>query len=350
MKEDKLICYYSDLYKAVKKELGIRILVVNNKGHLVAKKNILKERIFPASVAKYLVYKELFATLEEVEEKTKIKNIDIISFDKKCIPSFIEINYQEEGGNIYNLSSLRKTLFKHKKWTIRYEGKSRDVFRKLYAQTLNKKSTKLKGYKLPRKIRRVRRTEDFMHPKCESIVFFDVEMNCIDKADNTLGYWEIVSIGAVKYSICSGEINKFYRVIKPKVQCILSDRCTNITGLTQEDIDNGIGFEVAMKEMDKWIGNGKAIFLSWGREDIRAIKTNTSLNGNKNDLSNRIRKRFIDFQKEFSSYYLNSNQVVSLSKALVELGLEFEGPKHNALSDAYNLYRIYRSYKEKLPD
>ncbi|MEG0134227.1 MAG: hypothetical protein RR782_08900, partial [Clostridium sp.] len=277
MKEEKLICYYSDLYKALKKEVSIRILVVNNRGHLVAKKNIIKTDIFPATVAKYTVYKELFSVLEAVEELTKIKNIDIISFDKKCIPSFIEINNKEESSKVYKISSLRKSLFKHKKWTIRYEGKGREIFNKLYAQTLNKKGKKLKGYKLPKKVRRVRKADDAIHSKCGNIVFFDVEMNCIDKVDNTLGYWEIVSIGAVKKTI--------------------SERCTKITGLTQNDIDCGIGYEVAMKEMDKWVGNGKVLFLSWGREDIRAIKSNSSLNGNYNDLTNRIRKNFIDFQK-----------------------------------------------------
>ncbi|MEF9934457.1 MAG: 3'-5' exonuclease [Clostridium sp.] len=350
MKEEKLICYYSDLYRALKKELSIRILVVNNKGHLVAKRNIIKEKIFPASVAKYTVYKELFSLLEGVEEDTKIKKIDIISFDKKCIPSFIEIGFNGEETSIYNISTLRKILSKHKKWTIRYDGKSRDVFKKLYTQTLNKKGTKLKGFKLPRKIRRVRRSDDSMYSNCNKIIFFDVEMNCIDKIDNTLGYWEIVSIGAVKYNKVDGSISKFYRVIKPKVQSIVSDRCTKITGLTQEDIDNGISYKIAMREMDKWVGDGKALFLSWGREDIKAIKANTTLKGNHNDLAFRIRKSFIDFQKEFSSYYLKSNQVVSLSKALIELGLEFDGQKHNALSDAYNLYRIYKSYTNKLPD
>lgn len=171
-------------------------------------------------------------------------------------------------------------------------------------------------------------------------------MNCIDKEDNTLGYWEIISIGVVKFSLKTRKVDKFYSIIKPKIQTILSERCKEITGLTQEDINNGIDFRESMKLLEKWIGDGKVIFISWGKEDIKALKNNSRLYGNENQIVYKARKNYIDFQKEFSYYHENMNQVISLKNSIELLGMKFKGEQHNALNDAYNLYRVYRKYSK----
>ncbi|KMT23165.1 3'-5' exonuclease [Clostridium cylindrosporum] len=351
---NKFICYYSDLYKNVKKEISIRILVIDNKGHIIFRKNKKITDIEHSSLAKYIAFRELFSSLSELErslnskEESKIP-IDIISFDKKIVPAFINLNLAKGKFKISNIEKLRFMLNSRTNWSIRYDEKSKEIFKKLYSQSLlGKNGKKLKGYKLPRKKQRIRKVQDAIGDGCESLAFFDVEMNCIDRKDNTLGYWEVVSIGVVKYHIKTKSVHKFYTVIKPKVQRILSERCIQITGLTQLEVDMGIDYKDAMKNMQRWLGDGKIVFMSWGREDIKALKSNSTLEGNHNQLIYQIRKNYVDFQKEFSYYHEGSNQVISLIKALSVYEEEFEGDQHNALNDAYNLYRVYDRYKKEM--
>lgn len=100
-----------------------------------------------------------------------------------------------------------------------------------------------------------------------------------------------------------------------------------------------------MLDFEKWIGHEKSMFLSWGVEDIRVIRNDNKKNGLRLEIVNYMRKHFIDFQKEFCSYYLNSKQLISIGNVLAIFDLDFEGRKHNALDDAFNLYRIYKYYK-----
>lgn len=350
MKSNRLTCYYSDLYKRFKREISLRVIVVDSEGHLIFRRNRKVSNVYPISLAKYMMLYELFNLLSELEislytRYNQKNSIEIVSFDKRIMPVFININPNYDTRNINNVEELRAILDSHSNWSIRYDNKSRDVFQKLYTQSMiNKEGKKLKGYKLPKKKAIIRKTKDALGDKCEKLVFFDVEMNCVDKKDNTLGYWEIVSIGVVKYNINTKSIDKFYKVIKPKVQTILSERCIQITGLNQEEIDKGVDFKECMLSLAKWLGHGKIVFLSWGREDIRALKSNSKLKGNENQLIFQMRNNYVDFQKEFSYYHEKMNQVVSLTKALESCNKKFEGNQHNALNDAYNLYRVYESY------
>lgn len=353
MRANRLICYYSDLYRSLKKEISLRILVINEKGYVIYRKSKTINEVFPVGRAKFIALNELFSSLNKLEKSLKKSGrgklpIDIISFDKKIIPAFINEKSFQSKVSIENTDDLKAKLKNHRNWSIRYDDKGKEVFQKLYAQSiLKKEGKKLKGYKLPKKKPQVRKAKDAIGDRCENLAFFDVEMNCVDKKDNVLGYWEIVSIGFVKYNVENASVDKFYTVIKPKVQKILSERCMCITGLTQEEVDMGIDFKVAMSLIQKWLGNGKTVFMSWGREDIKALKCNSRLSTNENEFINQIRNNYVDFQKEYSYYYEKMNQVVSLTKSLDSLGMNFVGEKHNALSDAYNLYRVYNRYSKK---
>ena len=344
MKNNNLICYYDDSYDYNKKCINLKVIVVNNRGMIYFKKNKTLKNITTFSSANYIIINEIFSLLIELEERLFLKYrkkylIDIITFNENAIKVFTNSNFLKDK-MVDNIMYLRKIFKYHKNWHIRYDMKSKSIFEKLW----NKKNAKKQKF-IKRK-RRIRKIEQALGYETKSLIFFDLEMNCVDKKDNTLGFWEIISLGAVKYNPINNSLDKFYIILKPKIQEKLSDRCKEITGLTQEEVDNGIGFKQGIKLLEEWIGNEKFLFISWGKEDIKALKCNSLIRGNKNEFINRVRKNYVDFQKEFSYYYKKMNQVISLSSALDCYSLEFEGEKHNALSDAYNLYRVYRKYTD----
>lgn len=350
MNYKKLICYYSDLYKVNKQEATIKMIIINHLGYTIYRKSKVLRNIKSLQEEKYIVLQELINSIDEVEKKLYFESnekfiVDIISFDRKINALFVD---KECSCNIYNIDKLRVLFDLHKNWNIRYDHRSKVIFKKVYSQSiLGKKDKRLKGFKLPKKKYDVRKIEESISIVYKKIIFFDVEMNCVDKENNLLGYWEIVSIGAVKYNVETKKLDKFYSVIKPKFQKVLCDRCKDITGLTQEEINKGLDFKTCMILFEKWIGNGKVIFVSWGKEDIKALKNNSKIPGNKNQVTNLARKCYIDFQKEFSFYHENMNQVIALKSAVELYGLKFEGAQHNALNDAFNLYRVYKKYLEE---
>ncbi len=341
MKNNNLICYYSDNYDYNKKCITLNVIIVN-KGMVYLKKSKTIKNVTTFSSANYIIINEIFSLIIGLEERLFLKYrkkylINIVTFNENAIKIFTNSNFlKDKMAN--NIAYLRKTFKHHKNWNIRYDIKSKNIFEKLW----NRKNIRKQSFIKRRKV--VRKVEQAQGYEKRTLIFFDLEMNCVDKKDNTLGYWEIISLGAVKYNPNNNSLDKFYVVLKPKIQKKLSDRCKEITGLTQEEVDNGIGFKECIDLLEKWIGNEKFLFISWGREDIKALKCNSLIRGNKNQFINRVRKNYVDFQKEFSYYYKKMNQVISLSSALNCCSLEFEGKKHNALSDAYNLYRVYRSY------
>lgn len=171
-------------------------------------------------------------------------------------------------------------------------------------------------------------------------------MNCSDNNNNNYGLLEAISIGAVKYNLKDESIDKFHSFIKPRNNIILSRFCMELTNITQDQIDRAEDFKTVMVDFGNWIGQEKSIFVSWGPADITVVKNDNKRNGFRLQIVNQMRKNYIDFQKEFSSKYSKSHNVMSLTNALLVFNKEFEGIKHNALDDAYNLFRVYKHYKE----
>jgi inhibitor of KinA sporulation pathway (predicted exonuclease) len=229
------------------------------------------------------------------------------------------------------LKHLSKRLKMHSNWSLSYNPVVNNNLWKLLVGTtadkgcsLRKKQYNTVNNKLLKQ-KHIRKTSDLIKEGVANIIFFDIEMNCNSDKNNKSGTWEAISLGAVKYNINDNSIDKFYSLIKPKCNTILSDRCIELTSISQTKIDNANNFKVVMLDFEKWIGHEKSMFLSWGVEDIRVIRNDNKKNGLRLEIVNYMRKHFIDFQKEFCSYYLNSKQLISIGNVLAIFDLDFEG-------------------------
>lgn len=196
------------------------------------------------------------------------------------------------------------------------------------------------------KQKNIRKVSELIKEDVTNIIFFDIEMNCNSDKNNKSGTWETISIGAIKYNINDKSIEKFYSLIKPQRNSMLSDKCIELTNINQTEIDDANNFIIVMLDFEKWIGHEKSIFVSWDVEDIRVIRNDNKKNGFRLQIVNYMRKHFIDYQKEFCSNYLNSKHLISVANALSIFKLDFEGTKHNASNDAFNLFRVYKYNKD----
>ena len=147
--------------------------------------------------------------------------------------------------------------------------------------------------------------------------------------------------------------------MKPTLDPQLTDFCTELTGITQDQVDAGVDIKDALKQVHMWLGNegvfsSEFIFMSCGdfdgRHFAREAKTKQIFKPN-------YLKRWINLKKAFpinkydaSKPALDFNhfktiknckpQVDGMTDMLELCGLELEGRHHSGIDDCKNLARI----------
>lgn len=149
--------------------------------------------------------------------------------------------------------------------------------------------------------------------------------------------FEIIQLGAVKLDKEMNMAGQYSAFIKPKVYLKLHDKVREMLGITQQDIDKGVDFEVAAKEFLEWCGDDY-MFVTWGSADLTELQRNMNYYGIKNTFPQPF--LFYDLQKLYSIQFLNGKDRVSLKCAIDELGVEDGGGYHSAINDALYTARI----------
>jgi inhibitor of KinA sporulation pathway (predicted exonuclease) len=176
------------------------------------------------------------------------------------------------------------------------------------------------------------------------LLVIDVEATCWKDYYHKKSQSEIIEIGGVILIEKNGELiiaNSFSEFIKPKINPILSDFCKKLTSIKQEDIDDALSFNEALrsfinkaKESVGGISCKKMVFASWGNWDKKMLKKECKRNNKHYPFG-----RYWDISKGFS-LFLNEKRSYGVSNALKKLNLDFIGTPHRAVSDAFNTSRI----------
>jgi len=342
MKEKNLKCYYHVFHKKNTSWSIINMVLIRENTEVIymhSKKNKYKGKN-NSLFALQLVLDELEKVLTRKEFDLEYK-VEILTVK---LPLLQNSNLIGQSIDIYN--KIKLILHKYKNWSLAQNSKTLDFIKK-YSHI--KKQNKKSGTNRSKFNQKVLKVNDLIRDSRYQLVFFDVEMNCNDRNTGEVGGFEVIAIGAVKIVNNSVVYNDtFYSTIKPNNNSILSGFCKDITKLTQEQINNSKDFKTVLREFENWVGGTNTIFISWGREDIRALKRDNKNNGARLQIVNRIRNKHIDFQKEFSVYKLKSKNVISLIKAIEQYNFRLEGVQHNPKDDSINTAKVYLQYINKL--
>jgi inhibitor of KinA sporulation pathway (predicted exonuclease) len=177
--------------------------------------------------------------------------------------------------------------------------------------------------------------------KNKNYVIFDLEATCYDKGEQAPDGFqnEIIEIGAVKLNENGEIIDKFSKFTKPLLFPQLSKFCTDLTSITQEDVDNAEPLKDIIKEFIKWKGNDPLI--SWGGYD----KTQLIRDLVSNDLENLVED--INPHYNFKFFYSKWNLLkkgVGMKKALNRENINLIGTHHRGIDDAINISEIFIKY------
>lgn len=168
-------------------------------------------------------------------------------------------------------------------------------------------------------------------------IIFDLEATCW-RGPAPNGRHEIIEIGALRLDYTGHCLGTFSRFVKPILNPLLSPFCRSLTGIQQEDINRAYSFKEVVRDFLEWaqIEDEHSFLISWGENDYHYFKNDCFLH----KIEDQWVEKHVDLRKHFKTLKRLHNYV-SLKKALVMEGLEFEGDRHRAYDDAYNLSRVF---------
>lgn len=154
---------------------------------------------------------------------------------------------------------------------------------------------------------------------------------------------EIIEIGAVKVDSYMQTIDQLKVYIKPSVFPILNPKISQITNITEADLENGVSFQEGMDMLSELVDEGD-IICTWSKDDIAEITQNAVYHEYDNF---RILKKYFDIQ-EYAMKIYGYRKSVSLKEILNKARINVDKSKlHDALNDAIYtaeiLKRIYNS-------
>ncbi|MEK6234516.1 MAG: exonuclease domain-containing protein [Planctomycetales bacterium] len=167
----------------------------------------------------------------------------------------------------------------------------------------------------------------------------DLEATCSDRGEIPHREMEIIEIGAVMQSSRTFEIEaEFQTCVFPVRHSDLTDFCTQLTGITQQEVDQAPPFADALAAFQQWMRPfPDALFCSWGDFDRNQFRQDCEHHG----LDYPFPPEHMNIKAEFARS-LNLRREVGFAKALHRLGMKFEGSHHRGLDDAKNIARIAR--------
>lgn len=171
------------------------------------------------------------------------------------------------------------------------------------------------------------------------LAIVDFEATCCDDASFPRDEMEIIEIGSVAVQADTGEIlSEFCTFVRPVRHPHLTDFCTALTTIRQEDVDGAPSFPEALVHFTGWLDRfGSPVFCSWGDYDRKQLEKDCSFHG----LPFPFNEGHRNLKAEFSES-LGSKKRFGLGQAVEKLGIGFQGTAHRGIDDAKNIARVYK--------
>jgi inhibitor of KinA sporulation pathway (predicted exonuclease) len=168
----------------------------------------------------------------------------------------------------------------------------------------------------------------------DKIVVVDLETTCWEKRERDQ-IMEVIEMGVCLLDIGSGEITDRQSILTRPVYSVVSEFCTNLTSLTQEVVETGIGFREGCLKLEDEYQTKKRVWASYGDFDRRQFERECRLK----NIPYPFGSRHINVKTLFAIKHRLTEEI-GIDKALALLGLELIGTHHRGVDDAYNAARI----------
>lgn len=176
------------------------------------------------------------------------------------------------------------------------------------------------------------------------LIVVDVEATC-ERGQKHYEH-EVIELPGILVDVRKGLVDRkrsFHTYVKPWRNPILTPFCTELTGITQDKVDNAPSMPQAIKLFEKWyretIPKGaKVVFAADGPWDFKKFLYEHHVLRDHISLPTLFYE-YLDIRTTFSRVF-NNGVPIKLGAMLHRMNLRFEGRQHCGFDDAYNIARL----------
>ena len=168
----------------------------------------------------------------------------------------------------------------------------------------------------------------------DKITVVDLETTCEDETGEEPPR-EVIEVGVCLLDHRSGDITERQSILVRPAFSKVSDFCTKLTTLTQEQVESGIPFSQACALLEERYKTKRRIWASYGDFDRNQFERECRSKG----IPYPFGPRHINVKTLFALRH-RLTQEVGMDEALRRLGLELIGIHHRGMDDAHNVARI----------
>ncbi|HKD87867.1 MAG TPA: 3'-5' exonuclease [Streptosporangiaceae bacterium] len=160
----------------------------------------------------------------------------------------------------------------------------------------------------------------------------DVEATCWEGPPPPGQVSEIIEIGLCVVDVESRRRVARHRMLIRPARSVVSAFCTELTGLTQSEVEGGVEFweACALLERDHW--SRSRAWASWGDYDRKQFERQCSAGR----VSYPFSSRHTNAKQAFTGCF-GLHRKLGMSAALDHAGLALEGRHHSGADDAWNI-------------
>lgn len=174
-----------------------------------------------------------------------------------------------------------------------------------------------------------------MSRKMDSIVVIDIESTCWKVKPPAGEESEIIEIGICLVDIQSGHPRDRESILVKPERSRVSPFCTELTTLTQQQVDAGISFAEACSILKSEYQSSDRVWASFGDYDRNMFEKQCKSRGIKYPFG----PRHLNIKTLFALVYALPKEV-GMPAALEDLYLPLEGTHHRGGDDAANIAKI----------
>lgn len=174
-----------------------------------------------------------------------------------------------------------------------------------------------------------------MAKRLDQIIGVDLESTCWEGEPPPGEENEIIEVGICPLVVATGErLPKESILVKP-IKSKVSPFCTQLTTLTQKDVDQGVTFQEAMQRLKEVYDTKNRVMASWGDYDRRQIERQCA----KINFPSPLGPTHFNV-KAFHALSYGLPRELGMDKAMEMMGIPLVGTHHRGHDDAANIMLI----------
>lgn len=173
-----------------------------------------------------------------------------------------------------------------------------------------------------------------------NFIIYDLEATCWEDSFPERQS-EIIEIGATKVNAYGETEETFCRFVKPIIHPRLSFYCTELTTITQKQVDNASSFNSVIEDFQDWIDifNEDYVLCSWGSFDKKMLIQDCELHRMESDWVDK----HINLKRQYHQFR-GLRRLRGLKYTVEKEGFEFSGSHHRGIDDAINLSKVFKKH------